>query len=144
MLMRGNLSKLGVHAGHTCWRPANRSGPFLGAGPLRLAGVPQISRCGQWRVVAATCSSEGRPAPNPSASHPRLVCLQHHRWVRIRMASAIEDEFWIFGYGLTSPDNHNLPEMLTKDRSLIWKPPPHYGTLPHQPDEEEYIDDLAD
>jgi len=60
------------------------------------------------------------------------------------MASAIEDEFWIFGYGLTSPDNHNLPEMLTKDRSLIWKPPPHYGTLPHQPDEEEYIDDLAD
>jgi cation transport regulator ChaC len=59
------------------------------------------------------------------------------------MASEMEDGFWIFGYGLVlHHENHHLSEMLIKDRSLIWKPPPHYGMLSPYPAWEEYIDDL--
>ncbi|KAL8708321.1 MAG: hypothetical protein Q9220_006796 [cf. Caloplaca sp. 1 TL-2023] len=47
-----------------------------------------------------------------------------------------DDDFWLFGYGYYSPqpplrNTYAQPSSLTqKNSSLIWKPPPHYGTTP--------------
>ena len=39
------------------------------------------------------------------------------------------DDFWLFGYGYVFRpfDTSNPVVSLTQPRSLIWKPPPHFG-----------------
>jgi cation transport protein ChaC len=38
------------------------------------------------------------------------------------------DDFWLFGYGYQVHLTNTQQPGLTKYRSLIWKPPPHFGT----------------
>jgi hypothetical protein len=39
------------------------------------------------------------------------------------------DDFWIFGYGYVDAVSFSACPNLTRYRSLIWKPPPHYGKI---------------